>query len=80
MKLIRKDSPTTGKTTLVLEMEEGEIIKSIPTKMELEMLKIAKATDKISDYLMYFSEVAKNIEDNKKGSHKIPFATLEREI
>ena len=65
MKLTRIDAPITGKTKIVWEVEEHEVVTSVPTKMEQEMLRVAKHTNKISNYLMYFSELAKNIEDNR---------------
>ena len=64
MKLTLFDSQTSFSKKIELEIGLNELIGSNPSKVETVMKKLYKKTGKISDKLMYLSEVAKRIEDN----------------
>lgn len=63
MKLEHKISPL-GKHEWLIEIDESELAMYTSGIMEVEMKKLFNHTRKMSDGLMYLSEVVKNIEES----------------
>lgn len=70
MTLKYKNSHSDDKQVWLIEIDGHELITSTPTLMEKEMKKVYEGTKKMSDGLMYLSEVVKRIEDHQPTPRK----------